>query len=215
MLKITLPLNRSIFNSVTVVTTSKDEETKKICRENNTTVLEYDCCFCEYDKLKVKNKHKMFNLSKMINQGLMYIYENYPNQWVLYLNSDIILDSKLKNFNVNLDKNFIYGCRRCLCPTNEEFLKLNNNIDFNVLNKIFPDQDGDAAVGVGFFQLFNKVVFYDQQTLNALGNYDASYTDLLFAKKFKSIAKINDYYVLHLGMPHINWSGRVSERWKS
>jgi CRISPR/Cas system CMR subunit Cmr4 (Cas7 group RAMP superfamily) len=213
MLKITYQHNKHLLNSFTVVTTPNDKDTISFCEDNNIHVIKYNCCYCSQDASVVKDPKKLFNLSKMINQGLMYIYEKYPNDWVLYLNSDIILNPKIASIRCDkLNPNILYGCKRCLCPTASDFDKIKNNL--NHLNlSIFTDIDGDDAVGLGFFQLFKRVVFYDQHTLNPINNFDASYTDLLFMRKFEAVGVLSDYYVVHLGKNGVNWYGRKSERW--
>lgn len=216
MLSITLPLNKDLFNNVVVVTTPEDEETISVCNKHGIKTLLYNCCFCYYDKQIVADPTKLFHLSKMINQGLMYIREQFLDDWILYLNSDIVLEPKIKFVNTDkLDENILYGSYRHLIPTKEEFLKIYNDgiVNFENAYKMFPDSDKEKSLGLGFFQLFKKSVFYDQQYSTHNNNYDASVSDLLFINKFKGVQRLEDYTVLHLGVPGINWYGRISERW--
>ena len=144
----------------------------------------------------------------------MYIYENYQG-WTLYLNSDIILDKKLKYLDLNcLDKGNLYGCYRYLCPTLTDFNKIKDSINFKELKFKYSDNnEGNESVGLGFFQMWNKIVFYNQDQRNSRGDFDATETDYWFQKNFKSVKPLGDYSVLHLGQPGVNWFGRKSERW--
>lgn len=218
MLKLTIENSIKILNTLTVVTTPEDKETIDLCKKYNVNVLEYGCCFCENDKKIVDDPNKLFHLSKMINQGLMYIIEHYPNDWILYVNSDILLNPSLANVNLdNFDENVLYGSWRHVIPTKAEYDEIYNNgdINFGECYARFPNIDGDGSVGFGFFQLFKKRVFYDQTyKFNGGISYDASYSDLLFVKKFSRVERIDSYTVLHLGKPGVNWFGRISERWE-
>lgn len=219
MLRLTLPFNQQMVHNMVVVTVPEDKETLAVCQEFGIKTLEYRCCFCPYDKEIVKDETKMFHLSKMINQGLMYIYENFPDNWCLYLNSDVILNPNMKILDIDkLSPEYIYGVNRYLIPTKKDFDKISKDgkIDFGTLDEHFEDKEGDGIVALGFFQLFKKKVFYDQQYLEGtkVVNYDASHSDILFVNKFVGKKKLKNYHALHLGMPGVNWGGRVSDRWE-
>jgi len=216
MLRLTLPFNKQMVTNMVVVTVPEDKETLAVCQEFGIKVLEYRCCFCPYDKEVVKDATKLFHLSKMINQGLMYVYENFPDSWYLYLNSDVILHPHIKTLDVDtLSPELIYGVNRYLVPTKEDFNKISEGgqIDFSTLGNHFEDTEGDGIVALGFFQLFKRKIFYDQ--VYNVPTYDASYSDILFVNKFKNKGKLEGCHALHLGKPGVNWCGRVSERWES
>lgn len=198
--------------NITIVTIDSDIKTIEVCNKNKVNVITYNCCFCQYDKTIVKNPEKLFHLSKMINQGLMYTYEQYPNNWTLYLNSDVILYPEINNVDLNsLDTECLYGCTRVNVSNQSELESTykNGKADLSSYNT------NAGEVGIGFFQLWKSHIFYDQKYVNNnVVNYDASWSDMLFIKKFKSVITIPNYKVLHLGVPGVNWYGRKSETWK-
>ena len=204
-LNITLSYNIKILNDIIVVTDCNDSKTIQICNNFKIKCITCNCCYCEFDKKKVKDVSKLINKAKLLNQGLMYIYENYPNEWYLILDADIILND---NFEINdLNSQYIYGCKRYCIETLEDFKNKVLNKDWkNYYKTEFKTNTNEHMMGLGFFQLFKSHKFFNQDF------YNMSEVDLDFAKKFK-IACL-DYSVLHLGLPGKNWWGRITESWQ-
>lgn len=188
-LSITLENNTKIFNSITVITSIKDEECQKICQKFNV-----NCVVTE----RMYENGASFNKGKAINDGIKSLLN--PN-WILLLDADIIVPEtfteSFKNNYTNI--NSLYVCNRVIFKEYQSYLdwQSGSGIKGQVSN----------LNGIGYFQLFNinsnclQRIIYPESSNNAAGS------DISFRNRFteKVDLKIES---IHLGIPYQNWNGR-------
>lgn len=205
ILKLVYSFNKSFFNSYHIITSPTDIKTQQFCKDNN---IDYICS----DVYKINESS--FNKAAMLNQILEYLEEKYPDDWFLSMDVDIIIECQDKNFLENLNKNYIYGCRRKVLDDLDYF---KDGITWDKIRK--PDIGYMHSIGnlpyaqVGYFQLFYKKgcrfntkyttasdcdtdFFYDNFNLNSTETFD-----------------MNFLMCYHLGPIEQNWSGRISKEW--
>lgn len=141
-LKITLPLNKSHFDEIIVVTSHNDDITKKICSENSIRYVETNRMY--------ESENDAFNKGKAINEGIKNLKHN---DWLVITDADMVFPDDTKKILNSIDnKNNIYGISRYICPTKNEF-------DDYYKTKTIPNnwkhQKKLINIGVGFFQMAN------------------------------------------------------------
>lgn len=188
-LDITLSRNRKYFSQYIVVTCHTDTKTKEICKKYNARVIEYDNFFPSDAK---------FNKSGALKHSQQIIHRDYPNNWILILDSDIVLPkntTEILGAVVNNNKNILYGMHRYEVMNTEE---LDNELRERKYGCNF----------VGYFQLyFDKTKYYDSFS------YNASKCDSDFSKKFRN-KKMLESNVFHMGIQGAHWNGRSAKEWK-
>jgi len=201
-LQLTLPLNRRFIKDILVVTSQEDTLTKEVCVTHGAKYIEAE----GYDE------GKSFNKGKMINAGIRHLRYVQNKNWIIHADADVILDKRIESFDLSsLDVNSIYCCKRYNLRTIEDFnaiYKVNSEKNHE---EFMPVDDvglvTDKSPGEGYFQLFSKNFYSEQFEW-------AHQSDLHFARLFDRIIEIKNYSVVHLGVPGLNWWGRVSEVWK-
>jgi glycosyltransferase involved in cell wall biosynthesis len=183
-LNITLSENIKIFKSITVVTSEDDIECQEICKNYG---VNYVIC----DNIL---KDGLINKSIGINKGIKSI--NNPD-WVLILDADIIVNSKINIDNLDLET--IY--------TNSRFIidEINDYDLYKRGYKNLSDFKLERDKGIGFFQLFNYKTknIYNK---SSWGRFSESiWTDIKFKNSFKKNISLN-LEVIHLGKPYQKWS---------
>lgn len=146
-LRETLPINLPKVDNIIVITTPTDYETHRVCAKNKVTCIETDLFY----------KHGApFDKGRALNEGLKKLVHN---DWVLLADCDIILLPAHKTFfrDKNLDKDFLYGCRRIILENRSKYLDFIKKIAFNIEDMNLKDEINDEPkeIGVGFFQYFN------------------------------------------------------------
>lgn len=212
----TLPLNKSQFNNLVVVTDTKDKDTKSLCEYYNVRCVQTDVFYENGDK---------FNKGKGINVGLETISKS---GWVIHLDADIVLPPLTRTIleNIELDSETLYGIDRMMCPTFEAWQNFMNRPKLHegwvyVHANSFPigvriaEYMSKGYEPIGFFQLWNPIesgVFtYPDE------HGEADRTDVLFAKKFRRLKRqlLPEIVAIHLDSEDLdmkdmgkNWNGR-------
>jgi len=99
-LEITIPHNRVIFESITVITSTEDVKTQNFCKWNKLD-------FIVTDAFKPR-----FNKGAAINKGLSFLRAKQDVEWVMITDADIIWPPSLKHWLPTLHPSFLYGCCR-------------------------------------------------------------------------------------------------------
>lgn len=155
---------------------------------NNINILYYDNFF----------ERSKFNKSGAINFAQQLVHKLYPNDWILLLDSDIILPDIFSEIKLNQLKNdTLYGILR------NDYSNKQDLID----NKFVKFHNHTRYQFVGYFQLyFDKNMYYDKHSHNC------AESDIIFLEKFNNKILL-DGYVKHLGHTAINWNGRIEQFW--
>jgi len=224
-LDITLARNVKEVDSFTVVTTSKDKATQEIARKHGAKVIISD---------RIHEGGAPFNKAKGMNDGLRTLPKN---QWVLILDSDIILpDGFMESINgYVLNPGALYYTKRW-GPLEENLTPFLDGLDAGMTwhdlywkhaNKTKARKTDRLGNDVehfpyGYFQLWHPAA----KSIGRLGErwYDekyntAEYADMVFgmktwpAEKVKSLP-VPEFDVIHLphGAYKRNWKGRVSPK---
>lgn len=223
----TLPINKGLFNRQVIVTSSKDEETQRICKVYNVQCVITDCMY--------KNGQK-FNKGLAVNAGLEVL--DFQD-WCVHLDADIVLPPLTRHIlqTVQLNEQFLYGVDRVMVPSYEYWARFMSSPlpqhemayiyvgPFPVGVRIMKLEDGRGGwVPLGYFQMFNRLA-------NALAKkpwypveWDTAATsDLYFAYKWPRTHRhlVPEVVCYHLGtedqaggkMGH-NWEGRKTARFE-
>ena len=188
-LEVTLSHNRKYFSQYIVVTSHSDQKTKAVCKKYNARVIEYDNFFPADSK---------FNKSGAMHHGQKIIHREFPNNWILILDTDIILPKntfQILDGVINDKKNLLYSMERYEVMNNEELAKELRERKY-------------GCNFVGYFQLYyDKTKYYDTFS------YNASQCDSDFSKLFRH-KKMLGSNVFHLGVQGAHWNGRTSKEWE-
>lgn len=178
--------NLSIVDRCIIITTPTDKKTIDIAKQYNLVCLLSSSCY---------DNNCPFNKSKMINIGLKYIYETYPNDVYLIMDADIILNKNIRTYINKVKHNQIYGTNRYLVED------INSNLSdlsqFKLENPLH-----NYYCCIGYTQLFVDKKFYNE------GYETAAECDMDFAKSFKYNKIMDNCDVIHLGITEKNWKGR-------
>jgi hypothetical protein len=203
ILDITLPINKTIISNITVLTSPDDTATIEVCKKHSVE------CIQSYTH---KENNQTFNKGKILNFGLNHILcknlFTIQKNPILYIDSDIILNPKLKTLDPSiLEDDWIYGCKRAMITDFNQLYDCikqhKSNFDLIESEHIEYDRCLDIEV-IGYFQLFKDIRFYDEL-------YDgADKVDLWFALKFNNNINLN-IPCIHIGYKN-NWHGRLSDK---
>lgn len=217
ILQISYLYNKTLIdsNKYHIITSESDSATLKFCKDNYINCWTTDAFYINNSKF---NKGAALNA---IFDGFHQTKLLDSLEWILLLDSDIIISECLDQIKTSFDLNkiqnicngkilenesykYIYGCPRRIYNTEEKFLKgdfwLENTTDL-----------------IGYFQLFHissiindirkeKPIFYE--------HYDASSYDDKFRDRWpRKYRRILNVYCDHLGPIAKNWKGRVTPQW--
>lgn len=200
-LSICIPKNISSLKNWHIITTNEDIYTQNLCNQYN---LE---CFITNSFYK---NGSLFNKGAALNDFFLYMMNTNKIDdfdWILLLDSDIIVNDSIESFNkgLMLSEN-IYSCRRIIFENQQNFID----------NKGILEQ---AMNFIGYFQLFNKdIIIKDlvekkeifQESADA-STYDENFRDKYWNYGFRNII---DGVVYHLGPTKRNWKGRKTQKWE-
>lgn len=184
LLPIVIPANVTFFKEWIIVTDIYDYDTVSYLKAKNVIVLYWD----------FKSKNSVFDKGGAIAHAQQFAYRNFPNDWYLILDSDIVLDETMSLVKENLERfdvDAIYGAgtRRDFVSLTD-FMEKKNYFDYPWANQL-----------QGYFQLYKKHSLYEE-------SFDASVCDMKFIEKFDSRVILNNVICNHLGRRG-NWRGRV------
>lgn len=188
-----LAANRSLFERYYVVTKKEDIDTIEVCNKYDVNVHLYD---------DGNHRKSIFNKSAMIWQLQIELHKQYPDAWILLIDSDICLPKNFEEIwekacETGLDQSALYGMLRDDYWEYEDYKESKN-----------PRPYGGPRF-VGFFQLyFDKSKYYPKDS------NDASLCDMHFLNSFKKKYHLTESEkVMHLGKAFVNHRGRNYEKW--
>jgi len=192
-LKITYQKNIRFFNQTNynIITSSEDQKTIDLCVNLNIKYEIYDDFYLNSSKM---------NKSGAINKIQKRLYNEFPDDWILLLDADIILPDNFKELFLSKCDNTmsLYSLKRKDYEEEDDFLNSENLIDYTGINFM------------GFMQLYhNKTKFYPEFS-NDCGICDAIFRDYFFDYL---VLLDEDSYVVHLGKRDVNNRGRVTGFW--
>jgi len=139
-LTVTLPRALSLLESVTVITTPEDSQTREVCRQNG------------IDPVISNEFHEGARIPFDKGRALDTVLRTLPEGWVLLLDADILLPKDFSPFP--LDQESIHGCSRRRVVGSEQLAELEaGRTDFPLMRHQTVD---GVPVPIGFFQLFHK-----------------------------------------------------------
>lgn len=188
ILALTLPYTLKHVLDLLVVTTDTDDETRSVCQNHGVQTFSTDAFY----------RHgARFNKGLALEEGFD-VMRRWG--WILVLDADIVLPDHLE-FN-NLNRNFLYGCRRAIWPNPWTW----NGADWG---HVEPEPESDI---LGYFQLFHARAVKSKPWYPT--NYTSAATvDQVFGwNHFSNMGRYLPYTVLHLGSLGINWCGRTQPR---
>ena len=192
-LRITYQQNIRFFNrnNYYIITAKDDQETVDLCIELNIRYETYDDFYINSSKL---------NKSGAINKIQKRLHNDFPNDWILLLDADIILPNNFDELFLSrcINNKCLYSFKRKDYEEQNDFLNSKNLVDYTGINFM------------GFMQLYhNKTKFYPEFS-NDCGICDAIFRDYFFDYL---VLIDDDSYVVHLGKKDINNRGRITEYW--
>ena len=191
-LKVSLERNRKMFKRYYVVTSPNDTKTISLCKDFDVDVIMYNDFWIKGAK---------FNKSGAIYHAQKILHEQFPDKWILLLDTDILLPFNFdyyKNENVlnELDKSLLY----CMLRVDACSPKLLNKKHFIKYR---------AHVTDGYFQMyFDKTKYY------APFSETAAFCDLEFRDLFSYYQQLL-FFVTHIGEAGAHWNGRSCKRWEN
>ena len=192
-LRITYQQNIRFFNrnNYYIITAKDDQETVDLCIELNIRYETYDDFYINSSKL---------NKSGAINKIQKRLHNDFPKDWILLLDADIILPNNFDELFLSrcINNKCLYSFKRKDYEEQNDFLNSKNLVDYTGINFM------------GFMQLYhNKTKFYPEFS-NDCGICDAIFRDYFFDYL---VLIDDDSYVVHLGKKDINNRGRITEYW--
>lgn len=191
ILGMTIPLNRHHFERVLVVTHPEDEETIETAKLHQCQVLLTEIFYARGAK---------FNKWAALQQGIDFL--NHDG-WMLIMDSDIVIPRQPER-QLTPEKDCLYTPRRKDCQI------LRNGVPKEQHWKRYKYVRHNEEFA-GYFQLFHtgapqliqKPWFERHWSWAGTG-------DTIFQQRFHHTKQIRPAFdVLHLGLPHQNWAGRV------
>ena len=191
-----VPKNINYFTKWYIVTDKNDIKTINVINKYN-KIYNNKIVILFFD---FKKNNKIFNKGGAIRYAQNYIFEKdyNPNDLILIMDSDIILNKNINEYikNLKIKKNTVYCPSTRLLYKTIYDLKIKKNMGYDYFNK-------NNKKCIGYFQLYkqNKKFLYED-------SHDSSICDDVFNSKFKKKIIINDS-VIHLGKNGgENWKGR-------
>lgn len=181
-LRVTLPYTVKFASKIYVVTTP-DQDVPEDTQRNVDIIRTHAFSF----------ENKVFNKSAAIRETQEMVHATHPNEWILLLDADIVVESDLCH-DVEC-KDTLYGVTRLDYLTPEDFKE----------NRATPYHVAEA----GYFQLY-----FDKSKVYPESSEDASECDMEFHRNFDK-HRVTGGAVYHLGQHTINWNGRISRPWKT
>lgn len=217
-LKISLPNNKRILDRIIIVTSKEDIETQKFCKEQNVECIATNIF---YEKGK-------FNKFAGINEALKLL----NNEWVLFLDADIVLHPICKRVfqELKFEVYELYGADRFNCIGIENWEKFSFNkqvidnwlmtscgLEFGARINHYYGQEGENGKfsgykPLGFFQLAHKSYFKNYPEYCP----GADHCDIEFANLYTREQRvlIPEIPLIHLVSKNSgwgsNWKGRTT-----
>lgn len=197
----TLPYNRHHFKQMTVVTSTKDEETKKVARENGCTLFETDAFYDDGAK---------FNKWKALEQGLDAMGRS---GWICIMDADVLWPKMVDAPHWLLQGYLYTPLRRMLTQPNQLRTLAEMGPPPESLWHIFP-QHPQQREWAGYTQLFHSSdPCLPPAPWHQIDWRHAGGADSFFQQCWPmGLKKRPPFEVLHIGESGQNWCGRATER---
>lgn len=197
----TIKHNLDLFDTLHIVTSSKDLATQELCLKYSGKIN------CIITDLFYSNG-ALFNKGSSINYALSTIERK---NWILVGDADCLYPKNIKKDLINSDKNCLYTYRRKLVANKKHMYDIKNNVADPL-----GHHNKNVHLGIGYCQIFNfESRFFPKQNYYPTTSNNASTSDIAFSRnwpsKFRKV--IESDYVLHLGELCKNWKGRKSPVW--
>lgn len=208
-LSLTLPINKSHFDRVIVVTTPDDKATKAVCAGHGVEFAETDAFY---------ENGARFNKGKGINKGLSLL----PcKDWIVLLDADIVLPIEFRRRldSERLRQDCMYTCDRYTCDTYDLWRGINAQEKQRFYKTLFDariflylskwDQiTRKLNIPVGYLQIAHEGSAWAQGYPET--SSDANWSDVEFAQRYAHEKRIwlENMSVIHLGKPGISKVGR-------
>ena len=186
LLPVVYSYNKDFFKHWVFITDKDDQATIRFLSDKpNVTILFWD----------FQNHKRLFDKGGAICHAQEHVYEQFPDDWYLLIDSDICLSPMFGQFiNENLsslDTGLVYGLKdRIDFKTYPDFLESRNGVPYKLSEKC----------GVpGYFQLYIKRCYYSSSR-------NASSCDVEFCMYFGKGVLIHGLPCAHLGQ-RSNWDG--------
>jgi len=202
-LDITLQFNRRHFDTIMVVSTDDDKDTRKCCYKHKVLCLCTDSWFSDGAR---------FNKGKALNAALALFREA---NWICSMDADIVLPDSFGYQTNVLDPANLYSAERRMCDTERGFDTFLATRDFE---RFKPYYDSQMMMSDNYLLGYLQIWCQGVQRVRFPEVYDnAAMYDLAFANNWEieNRLMIPGMAVLHLGDPKRNWDGRISDRWGS
>jgi hypothetical protein len=190
-LDIVAPINKQYLDRYIIITDTKDVATVEVCNKYNLEYIQTD---------RFYEKTNIFGKASALNYALDKIE---IADWVLFLDSDIILPVNISEECDNLNIDNVYGMPRIFVETYAQYIAK----DYSKL-KI------DNRLLLGYFQLIHNSIFnnFRFREFGDASKYD-THAATHFKKSSKGVSQLGESYVLHLGKAGgVNWSGRKAAK---
>jgi len=216
-LRLTLP-TLTPFGKVYVVTSWDDPATKEVAHANGAAVCYTDSWYKD---------GATFNKAAALNDALRLAADDEPLDWVLSLDSDIMLPPPKPGSAPleTLHPAKMYGVRRLDCIDMETFERCNTeggwfDLPMIPLPSIFSTPKGPRLWGhrltanpiavQGYFQLWNQDYWGREfKEYSTAAHYDVEFA-LRWADTDRMLIPWPDYTAVHLGEARLNWKGRTT-----
>jgi hypothetical protein len=153
----TLPVNKTHFNRMVVVTAPEDRRTRDICEYNHVECLTTNAFY---------KKGATFNKCAGINEGLRQLGSR---DWICHLDADIVLPPRSREMlgKIDLQPDMIYGIDRLMCRSFDDWTRyvskpeVQHSCDTFIQANAFPlgvrvgKLSEEGWLPIGFFQLWN------------------------------------------------------------
>jgi predicted O-methyltransferase YrrM len=192
--------NKIFMKKWYIITDENDKNTIDLINNNN-ELNNIELLFYNF-----KQNNSIFDKGGAIKLAQEKIYENYNNEYILILDSDVILrlDIADKISNLNIDEDTILNVSDRI-----NFLTYNDYLNNKFVSKLSDKYDDNLNWKIaGYFQLYKNNKYYYENS------YNCSDCDLVFHHNFGKNDTI-DSSVSHIGIDSDwptgknNWNGRI------
>jgi len=189
--------NNGCFKHWVFVTDKNDQETINFLSDKpNVTVLYWD----------FQNERRHFDKGGAIRHAQYYVYDKFPNDWYLLIDTDIVLPTEVQAILPET----VVGIEKTLIGGEVGIFGIETRLDFNKMSDLLAEKNYKIYDHnnwlYGYFQLYKEKYFYSP-------SMDASRCDHEFLGYFEnnfflSHPEFGALKCYHLGKDGANWKGK-------
>ena len=208
----TLPAWCQILNAehIRIVTTDSDYDSKRVADENGCQIIVTD---------RWKQDGAILNKAAAMDEAFGFTGSLKPpdhDELCFSIDADTHPFGNLPQDSF-FESDFIYGCHRYMCESPNKLHKvINGELKRHQMSRMISwgkrarqsHHRHNPQVLCGYVQAFRYKAGMSFGSYPAANEYDVQ-----FALKFPYSKLIPSLWVMHLGENHVNWTGRVSEKW--